>query len=247
MPRVASCTPPRGRDRTERRRPERARHGSSRTTGARPASRDARCGYLLGGRAALATRWRSRRRGICTRGRSTSRARTSERRAIRLERGSRDGGSRGLRRAQGASSASSGARAPRAQRGRGAHGAGASAMWTGGHGGDVRVGERAVELASARGTRSRGARARGAERGATAMRGDAGDLARAVEIGERALAGWLRAPGPTSSRSTTTCRSTVNYWMGELRAGARARALEGSRSGGLGPHSAEFLLAELRA
>ena len=71
------------------------------------------------------------------------------------------------------------------------------------------------------------------------MRGDAGDLARAAELGDQAFADGSRAR-PYELQSTTTCRCR------QLLVGSYERGLELAREGseirGLGPQSAEYVI-----
>jgi len=99
---------------------------------------------------------------------------------------------------------------------------------------------RAVKLAAAEAPELEG-RALAVLSAAHSMRGDAGDLARAVEIGDRALAGW-----PADARAYELSHHyhlhiAVNYWMGGYERGLEL-AREGSEIRGLGPNSAEYVI-----
>ena len=73
------------------------------------------------------------------------------------------------------------------------------------------------------------------------MRGDEGDLDRRSTHGDRALEVWIPGTRPWSSPSTTTCTPTPTTGPG-VRARARARPGSPTETGGLEPHSAEFVL-----
>jgi tetratricopeptide (TPR) repeat protein len=76
---------------------------------------------------------------------------------------------------------------------------------------------------------------------AHSMRGDAGDLGRAVELGDRALAGWRTTGRPYELSGHYHVQIAVNYWMGSYERGLEL-AREGSQIGGLGPQSAEYVI-----
>ena len=99
---------------------------------------------------------------------------------------------------------------------------------------------RAVELASAEVPELEG-RALAVLSAAHSMRGEAGDLARAVEIGDRSLAGWPPGARSYELSSHYHLQIAVNYWMGTYERGLEL-AREGSQIGGLGPQSAEYVI-----
>ena len=98
----------------------------------------------------------------------------------------------------------------------------------------------ALELASAEAPELEG-RALAVLSKAHSMRGDAGDLARAAEIGDRALAGWPADSRPYELSSHYHMHIAVNYWMGSYERGLEL-AREGSQIHGLGPQSAEYVI-----
>jgi class 3 adenylate cyclase/tetratricopeptide (TPR) repeat protein len=99
---------------------------------------------------------------------------------------------------------------------------------------------RAVELASAEAPEVEG-RALAVLSAAHSMRGDAGDLARAAEIGDRSLAGWPPSARPYELSSHYHLQIAVNYWMGSYERGLEL-ARQGSEIRGLGPQSAEYVI-----
>ena len=99
---------------------------------------------------------------------------------------------------------------------------------------------RAVELASVEAPEVEG-RALAVLSAAHSMRGDAGDLARAAEIGDRSLAGWPPGARPYELSSHYHMQIAVNYWMGSYERGLEL-AREGSEIRGLGPQSAEYVI-----
>jgi tetratricopeptide (TPR) repeat protein len=98
----------------------------------------------------------------------------------------------------------------------------------------------ALELASAEAPELEG-RALAVLSEAHSMRGDAGDLARAAEIGDRALAGWPANSRPYELSWHYHVHIAVNYWMGSYQRGLEL-AREGSQIHGLGPQSAEYVI-----
>ena len=98
----------------------------------------------------------------------------------------------------------------------------------------------ALELASAEAPELQG-RALAVLSKAHSMRGDAGDLARAAEIGDRALAGWPADSRPYELSWHYHMHIAVNYWMGSYQRGLEL-AREGSQIHGLGPQSAEYVI-----
>jgi tetratricopeptide (TPR) repeat protein len=99
---------------------------------------------------------------------------------------------------------------------------------------------RALELASAEAPELEG-RAFAVVAAAHSMRGDTGDLARAVEIGDRALAGWQPGASPYQLSEHYHLQIAVNYWIGSYERGLEL-AREGSEIHGLGPQSAEYVI-----
>jgi class 3 adenylate cyclase/tetratricopeptide (TPR) repeat protein len=98
----------------------------------------------------------------------------------------------------------------------------------------------AVELASAEAPELEG-RALAVLATAHSMRGDAGDLARAAEIGDRAHARWQAGARPYELSEHYHMHIAVNYWMGSYERGLEL-AREGSEIHGLGPQSAEYVI-----
>jgi tetratricopeptide (TPR) repeat protein len=98
----------------------------------------------------------------------------------------------------------------------------------------------AVELASAEVPELEG-RALAVLATAHSMRGDAGDLDRSTEIGDRAFTGWQLGMRPYELSSHYHMQIAVNYWMGRYERGLEL-AREGSEIGGLAPQSAEYVI-----
>ena len=101
--------------------------------------------------------------------------------------------------------------------------------------------ERAVELVRARGPAELEAVAVARLSQAYGMRGNQGDLDRAMELGDRALKLWSGDDRLLELAEHYHMQADVNYWMGSYE-----RALDLSEqtaaTGGLEPRSAEFLL-----
>jgi class 3 adenylate cyclase/tetratricopeptide (TPR) repeat protein len=100
--------------------------------------------------------------------------------------------------------------------------------------------KQAVELASAEVPELEG-RALAVLSTAHSMRGAAGDLARSVEIGDRAFAGWQPGARPYELSGHYHMQIAVNYWMGRYERGLEL-AREGSELPGLSPQSAEYVI-----
>ena len=103
------------------------------------------------------------------------------------------------------------------------------------------LGQRATEVAAAIGARDIEAAALGTWGGAYSMRGDEGDLERAIEMEDRALEMWVPGARQPELAEQYHMHADNFYWLGDY-----PRALELSRSaaavGSLDPFSAEFLL-----
>jgi tetratricopeptide (TPR) repeat protein len=99
---------------------------------------------------------------------------------------------------------------------------------------------RALEIASTEAPELEG-RALAVLSRAHSMRGASGDLARAAEIGDRALAGWPHGGRPYELSEHYHTQIAVNYWMGSYERGLEL-AREGSEIRGLGPQSAEYVI-----
>ena len=96
--------------------------------------------------------------------------------------------------------------------------------------------------APSRRQRARGTGARPCWAGPYAMRGEEGDLDRAIEFGERALEIWVPGTRQLELAEHYHMHADNFYWAGGLRAGAGALAVRGRRREALDPHSAEFVL-----
>ena len=105
----------------------------------------------------------------------------------------------------------------------------------------IALAQRATELAAAIGANDLEAPALGTWGGAFSMRGLEGDLERAIEMEERALAIWVPGTRQMELAEQYHMHADNFYWIGDY-----PRALELSRSaaavGSADPHSAEFLL-----
>jgi hypothetical protein len=99
---------------------------------------------------------------------------------------------------------------------------------------------RALEVASTEAPELEG-RALAVLSRAHSMRGASGDLARAAEIGDRALAGWPHGGRPYELSEHYHMQIAVNYWMGSYERGLEL-ARQGSEIRGLGPQSAEYVI-----
>jgi len=99
---------------------------------------------------------------------------------------------------------------------------------------------RALEVASTEAPELEG-RALAVLSHAHSMRGASGDLARAAEIGDRALAEWPHGGRPYELSEHYHMQIAANYWMGSYERGLEL-AREGSEIRGLGPQSAEYVI-----
>jgi class 3 adenylate cyclase/tetratricopeptide (TPR) repeat protein len=99
---------------------------------------------------------------------------------------------------------------------------------------------RALEVASTEAPELEG-RALAVLSHAHSMRGASGDLGRAAEIGDRALAGWPHGGRPYELSEHYHMQIAVNYWIGSYERGLEL-AREGSEIRGLGPQSAEYVI-----
>ena len=118
---------------------------------------------------------------------------------------------------------------------------GHSTLWTEQIDETMAVAARAVQLVSERGARELEGPALALLSQGHAMRGDAGDLDAALAHGDRALEVWIADTRLPELAEHYHLQATANYWTGGYE-----RALELSRlaaeTGGLEPHSAEFVL-----
>jgi class 3 adenylate cyclase/tetratricopeptide (TPR) repeat protein len=116
-----------------------------------------------------------------------------------------------------------------------------STFWTEQAEETMRLAKRAAELAAQIGAKDLEAPAIGTWGGAYSMRGEEGDLDRAIELEERALAMWVPGARQMELAEQLHMHADNFYWSGEY-----PRALELSRSaaavGSKDAYSAEFLL-----
>ena len=116
-----------------------------------------------------------------------------------------------------------------------------STFWTEQAEETIALARRAAELAGAIGAKDLRAPALGTWGGAYAMRGGEGDLDRAIELVDRALADWVPGARQMELAEQYHIHADNMYWAGDY-----GRALELARSaaetGSGDPHSAEFLL-----
>ncbi len=116
-----------------------------------------------------------------------------------------------------------------------------STLWTEQTSETLALAERAVELVRTRGPAELDGIALARLSQAFGMRGDEGDLERATKLGDRALESWPADARLLELAEHYHLHADVHYWTGSYE-----RALELSRAaaatGGLEPHSAEFLL-----
>ncbi|MGH2596487.1 MAG: ATP-binding protein [Actinomycetota bacterium] len=116
-----------------------------------------------------------------------------------------------------------------------------SAFWTEQAEETMALARRATELAIAIGAKDLEAPALGVWGGAYSMRGEEGDLERAIEMEDRALAIWVPGTRQLELAEQYHLHADNYYWIGDYPS-----ALELSRSaaavGSADPHSAEFVL-----
>jgi tetratricopeptide (TPR) repeat protein len=118
---------------------------------------------------------------------------------------------------------------------------GEATLWTEQTEQTLELAERAVELTATRGPVELQPLALARLSQALASRGEEGDLVRAVELGDRAVAAWAPNVRNRALAEHYHLMSDTYYWVGGYE-----RALEMARSaaatGGLEPNSAEFVL-----
>ena len=116
-----------------------------------------------------------------------------------------------------------------------------STFWTEQADVTLALAQRAAELAGQIGAHDLAAPAMGTWGGAYAMRGDEGDMDRAIELEERALAMWVPGARQMELAEQYHMHADNFYWSGEY---PRALALSRSAAevGSMDPHGAEFLL-----
>ena len=116
-----------------------------------------------------------------------------------------------------------------------------STFWTEQAEETIALARRATELAAEIGAKDLEAPALGTWGGALSMRGEEGDLERAIEMEERALEIWVPGTRQMELAEQYHMHADNFYWLGDY-----PRALELSRSaaavGSADPHSAEFVL-----
>ena len=116
-----------------------------------------------------------------------------------------------------------------------------STFWTEQAEETIALARRATALAAEIGAKDLEAPALGTWGGALSMRGEEGDLERAIEIEERALGMWVPGTRQMELAEQYHMHADNFYWLGDY-----PRALELSRSaaavGSADPHSAEFVL-----
>jgi class 3 adenylate cyclase/tetratricopeptide (TPR) repeat protein len=117
---------------------------------------------------------------------------------------------------------------------------GHSTTWTEDSDGTIAIASRAVQLAEEIGDEELLPPALALLSGGYGMRGEEGDLQRAVEAGERAMAAWV--PGTRTHWLAEGYHMQANhsYWLGRYSGALEFSRLEVEASGD--PHSAEFLL-----
>ena len=118
---------------------------------------------------------------------------------------------------------------------------GHSTLWTEQTDQTLAIAARAVELVAERGVRELEGPALSLLSQGHAMRGDEGDLDIALELGDRALDAWIPNTRPLELAEHYHLHADAYYWTGGYE---RALELSGlaAETGGLEPHSAEFVL-----
>ena len=116
-----------------------------------------------------------------------------------------------------------------------------STFWTEQADETLALAQRAADLASATGAKDLEGPAVGVLGATFSMRGEEGDIARAVELQDRAISMWVPETRKVELAELYHLQADNFYWIGDY-----PRALELSRlaaaTGGLDPHSAEYVL-----
>ncbi len=118
---------------------------------------------------------------------------------------------------------------------------GHSSLWTEDSEETMTIATRAVELAEGSDDPELLPAALALLSGAYGMRGDAGDLDRAIEVGTQATEAWIPDTRPQELAEHYHMQANHRYWMGRYDGALEQSRLEFDASG-VDPHSAEFLL-----